>query len=140
MLGLVAVLGVAVPALVAGQSASGGSSRDTIPSGAVALEGTPQVRVEVTEQDVRRQLLDSKLAAAEALRIDIVGGRYFWASRKGEPLTLVTSGEFTYLMSAEPGRYVRLRKINDRLSYVEHVDFDQRTVTYWGELRIVLAR
>jgi hypothetical protein len=44
------------------------------------------------------------------------------------------------LTSAEPGRYVRFKRINDRIAYVEHVDTAFGSVTYWGELRIVLDR
>jgi len=35
---------------------------------------------------------------------------------------------------------VRFRRLGERLSYVEHVDLDLGSVTYWGELRIVLDK
>jgi hypothetical protein len=35
---------------------------------------------------------------------------------------------------------VRLRRINEKLTYVEHLDMGSRSVTYWGELRVVLPK
>jgi hypothetical protein len=78
--------------------------------------------------------------AEHRLTIKAENGRYFWASRGNLPLTLSSSGEFTYLASSEPGKYVRFRRVNDRITYVEHVDMAHGSVTYWGELRIVLGR
>jgi hypothetical protein len=111
-----------------------------IPDNATALEGLPTARLDVTSEGAKRQRLDRDQAANQALEIRIVDGRYYWTSRENRPLTLTTSGEFTYLTSTEPGKYVRFRKIDDRLSYVEHVDMDFGSVTYWGELRIVLGK
>ena len=56
-----------------------------------------------------------------------------------ETLDGVTSGEFTYL-TAEPGQDVRLRKVDDKIEYVEHVDKAWESVTWWGELRVVLKK
>ena len=111
-----------------------------IPDNATALEGLPTARLDATREGAKRQRLDRDHAANQALQITIVDGRYYWTSRENRPLTLTTAGEFTYLTSTEPGQYVRFRKINDRLSYVEHVDMGFASVTYWGELRIVLGR
>lgn len=111
-----------------------------IPDNATALEGTPTTRLDATSEGAKRQRLDRDEAATHALQIKIVDGRYYWASRANRPLTVTTSGDFTYLTSAEPGHYVRFTKINDRLSYVEHVDMGFGSVTYWGELRIVLGK
>jgi hypothetical protein len=129
-----------VVSLAAGQTPPSSGTSDVIPKDASALEGVPTVRLDVTSQETKRQELDRKRAAAQALKIEIVDGRYYWTSRDNRPLTLTKSGEFTYLTSAEPGRYVRFRKINDRISYVEHVDMEFGSVTYWGELRIVVGR
>jgi hypothetical protein len=111
-----------------------------IPKDASALEGVPTVRVAVTSDATQRQELDRAGAAREALKIKIVDGRYYWTSREDRPLTLTSSGEFTYLSSAEPGQYVRFRKIDDKISYVEHIDMEFGSVTYWGELRIVVGK
>lgn len=110
-----------------------------IPGNATALEGLPTARVDATSEGTQRQGLDRDQAAKQALRITIIDGRYYWTSRENRPLTLTTSGEFSYLTSTEPGQYVRFRQINGRLSYVEHVDMGLGSVTYWGELRIVLG-
>jgi hypothetical protein len=122
------------------QTQSGGSQSVLIPKDASALEGVPTVRLDVTGHGTKRQELDRKHAAAEALKIEIVDGRYYWTSREKQRLTVTTSGEFTYLTSTEPGKYVRFKKLNDRISYVEHVDMDLGSVTYWGELRIVVGK
>jgi hypothetical protein len=48
------------------------------------------------------------------------------------------SEEFTYL-SSDPGQYVRIARVNDRITYVEHVDTALGSITWWGELKIVLG-
>ena len=107
---------------------------------ATVLEGVPAVRLDATREDATRRQLNGAEAAKERLTIDIVDGQYYWSSRESRPLTLTSSGEFTYLSSTEPGKYVRFRRINDRIAYVEHVDMAFGSVTYWGELRIVLGK
>jgi hypothetical protein len=123
----------------------GGQSRPvdapaSIPAGATALQGSPTVRVETTAEQTKRDALTAKEASEHSLNISVIGGRYFWTSRQNEKLTLRTSGEFTYLTTDNPGRYVRLRRINDRLTYAEHVDMGFGSVTYFGELQIVLGK
>jgi hypothetical protein len=70
-----------------------------IPDSATALEGLPAARLDVTREGARRQRLDRDQAANQALQIKIVDGRYYWTSRENRPLTLTTSGEFTYQAS-----------------------------------------
>jgi hypothetical protein len=111
-----------------------------MPRNAVALEGMPLVRVDATEDQVTRRQLSETEIAANRLRINVQKGQFFWASRDNAPLTLSSSGEFTYLASSEPGKYVRFRRVNDRITYVEHLDMAYGSVTYWGELRIVLGK
>jgi hypothetical protein len=110
------------------------------PENATALEGLPQVRIDTTRDDVSRRELDATESGKSRLTIKVVDGRLYWGDQPGNPLTVATSGDFTYLSSTEPGRYVRLQRVNDRLTYAEHVDFGNRSVTYWGELRIVLGK
>jgi hypothetical protein len=110
-----------------------------IPDNATVLEGQPTVRVDATKEGATRHKLDRAEATRQTLKISAANGRYYWTSRDNRPLTLTTSGDFLYL-STEPGRYVRIRKINDRFAYVEHVDTEFGSVTYWGELRIVLRK
>jgi hypothetical protein len=111
-----------------------------IPQQATALEGVPRSQVEVTAETTARRLLDEATALKSQLRIRIDNGRYYWASRQDRPLTVTSAGEFTYLMSNEPGQYVRIRRVDNRLSYVEHLDTQMGSVTYWGELRVVLGK
>ena len=101
---------------------------------------TPAVELDATREAANRRVLGSAEAAGHGLKVIVKDGRYYWASRQNVPLTLSASGEFTYLASTEPGHYIRLRKLNDRISYVEHVDTDSRSVTYWGEVRIVVGK
>lgn len=110
-----------------------------IPQGATALEGTPDVRVEVTKDGAIRRTLDAAEAARDRLTIKIVDGRLYWGD-PDRPLIVRSSGDFTYVSAAEPGRYVRFRRLDDRLTYVEHVDMALSSVTYWGELRFVLGK
>jgi hypothetical protein len=112
----------------------------SIPAGTTALQGVPTVRVDTTIDETTRRALTPKEANEQGLSITVNRGRYFWTSRQNEELTIRSSGEFTYLTTANPGQYVRLRRINDRLTYVEHLDIGSRSVTYFGELRIVLGK
>jgi hypothetical protein len=132
-----ALVTVTVAAAVTETAAQG---QVQMPRNAVALEGTPLVRIDATEDQVTRRQLSETEIAANRLRIKVRKGQFFWVSRDNAPLTLSSSGEFTYLASSEPGKYVRFRRVNDRITYVEHVDMAQGSVTYWGELRIVLGK
>jgi hypothetical protein len=125
------------PALV-GQTS--GQGQVQLPKNAVALEGKPLVRIDATEDQITRRPLTETEMTENHLTIKTENGRYFWASRGNLPLTLSSSGDFTYLASSEPGKYVRFRRVNDRITYVEHVDMAHGSVTYWGELKIVLGR
>lgn len=130
-------LAISIPAYARTQGP--GSLPVGIPGNATALEGIPEVRLDVTPEGAIRRQLGAEEAARSRLRIQIAGGRFFWASRDGEPLRASSAGAFTYLSSNEPGRYIRFRRLNDRLTYVEHVDTEVGSVTYWGELRIVVG-
>jgi hypothetical protein len=136
---------IGVIACVGGASAALDQSRTTgdgfeIPTNATALEGVPAVRIDTTQEGATRRELGAAEAAKNRLRITVVNGQYYWASRKDLPLTVSSSGEFIYLSSREPGKYVRVRRLNDKLSYIEHVDMALGSVTYWGELRIVVEK
>jgi hypothetical protein len=111
-----------------------------IPVNAVRLEGIPRVRIDLTQDGVTRRELDPSQAAKGRLTIKIVNGQLYRAGADTHPLVVTSSPEFTYLSSTEPGRYVRLRRLNDRITYVEHVDMPFGSVTYWGELRIEYAK
>jgi hypothetical protein len=127
-------------ASVALAQAPGRSADVTFPANAHALEGLPQVRIDLTKEKVVRRELAPAEAAKSRLTIQILDGRFYWGDRTGVPLTLTKSGSFTYLSSTEPGRYIRIQEINDTLSYIEHVDMAFGSVTYWGELRVVLEQ
>jgi hypothetical protein len=135
-----AIAGIAVTiTAVLGQSGASHSSAG-IPKDATRLEGVPHVRIETTKDGATRRELDRAEAARSRLTIRIDDGRFYWAGRDDRPLTVTSSGEFTYLLSARPGRYVRFRWFDDTLAYVEHVDMAFGSVTYWGELRIVTGK
>jgi hypothetical protein len=134
---------LAAAALVAGTApgeAQEGRSGLVIPQNATALEGIPRVRIDTTRDTVTRRELAAAEAAKSRLTIRIDDGRLYWASRDDRLLTRTASEEFTYLLSTVPGRYVRIRELNDTLTYVEHLDMPSGSVTYWGELRIVVRK
>jgi hypothetical protein len=108
-----------------------------IPPSATTLEGVPSVRIDSTKEGTQRRVLSASEATKERLIVKVVGGRFFWSSHGNQPLQLSSTGEFTYL-SSEPGKYIRITRLNDKLSYVEHVDTASRSVTWWGELRIIV--
>jgi hypothetical protein len=110
-----------------------------LPAGAATLEGIPTVRIDTSQKGARRKVLTAAEAKQDRLMINKVGGQYFWANRENKLLQLNSSGPYTYL-SAEPGSYVRLTRINDRIDYVEHLDSPLGSVTWWGELRIVVGK
>ncbi|MGE0449961.1 MAG: hypothetical protein AB7Q29_10310 [Vicinamibacterales bacterium] len=128
-------------ACAAGSLAQTPADGAALPREATALEGLPQVQVETTQDSVTRTELQPNEAAKRPLAIQIRNGQFFWASRGDRPLTQTAWGEFTYLSSStEPGQYVRIRRVKDRFTYVEHVDTERGSMTYWGELRIVLGK
>lgn len=140
---LIQLLGPAVAVLWiagSGSTQSPQSPDPLIPANATALVGTPRVRVDATQDEVRRRELTADEAAKSRFTIAIVDGRYYWGSPTGVPLTVGSAGGYTYLSSREPGRYVKFRRLNETLTYVEHIDMAPGTVTYWGELRIVLGK
>jgi hypothetical protein len=112
----------------------------TFPPNAAKLEGLPRVRIDTTRDQVRRRELDAAEAARSRLTITIVDGQLYRGDRTGTPLTITTADGFTYLSSRHPGRYIRVQRLNDTFSYVEHVDMAFGSVTYWGELRVVLKK
>lgn len=116
------------------------AEKPPIPENASALEGVPDVRIEASREGAERRKLTAAEADRERLKITVSNGRYYWSSRENLPLTAIAVGEFTYLASPRPGRYIRLRRISDRIEYVEHLDMPVGSVTYWGELRIILRK
>ena len=110
-----------------------------IPPDAIGLEGVPTVRVDSARGGTTRRELTAAEAAADRLVVRIVDGRFYWTSRENQQLQFVPAGEFTYLAS-DPGKYIRLTRLNDRISYIEHVDRAFESITWWGELRIVVHK
>ena len=110
-----------------------------IPPNAVALEGLPTVRVDSAQSNTTRRILNETESVKSRLVVKIVDGQYYWTSRDNRPLRLDPSGPFTYL-SSEPGNYIRFTRIDDKVSYVEHVDTALGSVTWWGELQVVVGR
>ncbi|MGE3403896.1 MAG: hypothetical protein AB7K63_14980 [Vicinamibacterales bacterium] len=134
--GTLLVLSLSISA--SAQDAGTGAGR--IPADATALEGLPAVRVETTSEKTTRRQLEGAEAAGHRLRVRIDKDGFYWSSRDNRRLAVTAAGAFTYLSSSEPGTYVRIQRLNDRFTYVEHVDTDLGSVTYWGELRIVLGK
>lgn len=141
--GFIPLLGAfAVVAMSAGAGAQSKAPEApiAIPKEATALKGTPTVRVDSTTEGTTRRRLTPTEGNQFGLKIDVKDGRYYWTNHRNQPLTVQTSGEFTYLSSTEPGQYIKFRRLNDRIAYVEHLDMGLGTVTYWGELQIELGR
>lgn len=140
--GVIGVLAAWIALVTAAPASQKPSRSETpvVPKNATALEGVPEVRLDATRDGTTRRELDGAEATKQELKITIVNGQYYWASRGNRPLRLSSSGEFSYLSSAEPGQYIRFRRVNDRIAYVEHVDMAFGSVTYWGELRIILGK
>jgi len=113
--------------------------RIEIPKGAVTLEGVPRVRIDDTEAGSQRRVLPKKEADEHQLRIQVRDGQFFRAGKGNAPLKVDAAGAYTYL-SSQPGSYIRLTRINDRIAYVEHLEEGPNHVTFWGELRIVLGK
>ncbi len=130
-------LGLAVP-MSSGQE-SPQPQRVEIPATATVLEGIPTVRIDSAEGGTTRLVLSPSEAARSRLTVGLVDGRYYWTSRENRLLQRSSSGEFTYL-SSDPGHYIRFTRLNDRISYEEHVDLESGSVTWWGELSIVVGR
>ena len=144
---MIATIGVVMGCLGLAMPTSHGQEsprpeRVEIPATATTLEGIPTVRVDSAEGGTTRQVLSPSEAAKSRLTVGLVDGRYYWTSRGNRPLELSSSGEFTYL-SSEPGKYIRFTRLNDKISYVEHVedrDLGSGSVTWWGEMKIVTGK
>ncbi len=113
--------------------------RVEIPATATTLEGIPTVRIDSAEAGTTRRVLSASEATKSRLTVSLVDGRYYWTSRENRLLEGSSSGEFTYL-SSDPGHYIRFTRLNDKISYAEHVDLASGSVTWWGELRIVVGK
>jgi hypothetical protein len=132
-----AASGILAPAALA--QGRGGPGTVQIPANAIALEGIPTVRVDSAVGDTTRRVLSQHEATNSRLVVNIVDGKYYWTSRDNHRLRLDASGPFTYL-SSEPGSYIRFTRIDDKVAYVEHVDMPLGSVTWWGELEIILKK
>lgn len=144
MRGIGAAVGVAL--LCVGVGVRGAVSQElpppegvAIPPTATVLEGVPTVRIDSTEGATTRRLLDQAEADKSRLMVSVIDGQYYWTSRENRPLRVNESGAFTYL-SSEPGQYIRFARFNDRIAYVEHLDLAHGSVTWWGELKIVVGQ
>ena len=111
-----------------------------LPPNATALEGVPEVRIDITTEGAMRRELGAAEAARDRLMIRVVDGHLYWMAGEERPLIVTSSRDFVYLSSTEPGRHVRVRRLNDTLKYIEHTDMPFGSVTFWGELRIVLDK
>ena len=130
-------VGLAAPAFPAQESP--GPQRVDIPATATTLEGVPTVRIDAGAGGATRHVLSASEASKSRLTVGLVDGRYYWTSRGNRPLEVSASGAFTYLAS-DPGHYIRFTRLNDKISYAEHVDLASGSVTWWGELRIVAGK
>ena len=136
---IAAVLGVAVllaPPILGQSEAPPAAVR--IPPNAIALEGIPTVRVDSAQTGTTRHVLNAAESVKSRLLVKIIDGQYYWTSRGNRHLRLDAFGPFTYL-SSEPGSYVKLTRIHDKVAYVEHVDMPVGSVTWWGELQIIVG-
>jgi hypothetical protein len=141
---IVRAIGVAVACLSLAVESSTGQEpsrpqRVEIPAGIMSLEGIPTVRIDSNEGNTTRRVLDPAEAARARLTVSVLDGQFYWTTRGNRVLRLNSSGEFTYL-SSEPGQYIRFTRLNDKISYVEHVDLTSGSVTWFGELRIVIGK
>ena len=141
---MIATIGVVMGGLVLAVATSPGQEspgpqRVEIPATATVLKGIPTVRIDSAEGGTTRRVLSASEAARSRLTVGLVDGRYYWTSRENRLLQRSSSGEFTYLAS-DPGHYIRFTRLNDKISYAEHIDRPSGSVTWWGELSIVVGR
>jgi hypothetical protein len=127
-------------------AAQGGIGQETarpqrveIPVGTTSLEGLPTVRIDSAKDTTTRHVLDAAEAAKARLTIKVIDGQFYWTTRGNRQLRLDLSDRFTYF-SSEPGQYIRMTRLNDKISYVEHVDVTSGSVTWFGELRVVIGK
>jgi hypothetical protein len=135
---LLTVLGVPLFGAPSSPQADPGA-RVEIPQGTATLEGVPTARVNSGPTDTTRRALDPAEAARERLKVSVRDGKITWASRGNLLLQASTLGPYTYLRTSEPGSYIRFTRLDDKIAYIEHVDEGANSVTWWGELRIVVG-
>lgn len=110
-----------------------------IPRTATTLEGVPTVRIDSTEKGATRRVLTDSEAKQNRLSVRVANGQFYWTSRDNRPLRLDFTDGFTYLQD-KPGSYIKFTKVDDKITYVEHVDHGLESITYWGELRVVVGK
>jgi hypothetical protein len=110
-----------------------------LPTSVTALEGRPTVIVTSDGEGTERRVLTAEEARRNRLRVTVIDGRFFWASRENRPLGLTTSGAFSYLTGG-PGSYVKFARYGTRIVYMEHATILLSTITYWGELDVLAGR
>ena len=110
-----------------------------IPRTATTLEGVPTVRIDSSGKGATSRMLTDAEAKQNMLSVRVANGQFYWTSRDNRPLRLDTTGGFMYLQD-KPGSYIKFTKVDDKITYVEHVDHGLESITYWGELRVVVGR
>ena len=122
---------------VAAQAQTSGA-KPVIPDAASTLEGVPTVRVDTTKEGAKRRQLTGEEAAQSALKIKVVEGKYYWESRGNRPLTVTSSANTPTSRPSQVNTSGCGSWTKTRSSHVEHVDKAWESVTFWGELRVVL--
>jgi hypothetical protein len=104
------------------------------------LQGVPTIRIDSAEDRTTRQVLDPAEASQNPLKVRVRDGRFYWASHDNRPLQAYSSGAYTFLTSDEPGSYIRLTMLDNKISYLEHIDLKERgCVTWWGEIKVFVG-
>src|SRR5262245_51583178 len=116
-------------------------SRPSVPARAIRFDGAPPVNVESRrDPGMRRALIgpqEKPLSDPQEKKV----GLFVGSKRR---LPAYEPGAYTHLRGM-PGQYIRIKPLNETLSYVERVDtYGERvdapsgSVTWYGELRMVV--
>lgn len=103
-------------------------------AGEVEFIGTPMIRVDADENEVKRTTINEAGGRKYQCRVEKKGRKYIWASRGDRELIRSDAGDWTYYISPQGSGYVKVFSGTGlAYDYVEHVTGELTTVTYWGK-------
>jgi len=95
--------------------------------------GTPKAKVETHADSTKRSKLNAQQGVEYHMEIVRQGGEFIWISREGKTLTHSISGAYDNFVNPEGAGYVKVMMLQGECEYMEHVNLQLSTITYYGE-------
>jgi hypothetical protein len=95
----------------------------------VTMIGTPYMTIMTTEKGTVKAMLTGEKAFKVRCIFTVTDDYITWDSRKGVPLFIINSGQFT-IFRDEYSAYIKIDNSSNK--YIEHVSLGLVTITYYG--------